>query len=273
MEGVRNNASMEIIENAFDDLHSGKKAVVIVLVHKPGCPHCRNYYSQFNELCERLPGLCGDKGSALSIDFDEASDEMQDETDFVPRVILSESKGDGTSRKMELDETTRRIDALIPMIEQIMREGQHDISQPTMISLSPMVSEEPKKPKKTKGTKKEKKGKKGKKDQKGRGFVEAALATAILGGGANIANHSATVKKYLKQAEGGIIGLSKASSDLAKGSLKVLTEQDMMKKLANVTKSLTTKRRKTQKRQKRKRSKTQKARKTKKSRGTRKTRK
>ena len=88
MEGVRNSVPMEVIESALDDLHSGNKAVVIVLVHKPGCPHCRNYYSQFNELCERLPGLCGDKGSAMSIDFDEASEEMQDDTDFVPRVIL-----------------------------------------------------------------------------------------------------------------------------------------------------------------------------------------
>ena len=251
-----------MIERAYNDLHSGKKAVVIVLIHKPGCPHCRDYYSQFNELCEKLPGLCGGKGAAMSIDFDEASDEMRDETDFVPRVVLSESKGDGTSRKLELDDTARKIDVLIPIIEKIMSKKGHDIPQPVILPhLSPMIRKESKS--KRKATRKKGKGKggatRGKKrgkemegngrniNQEGRGFVEAALATAILGAGANITNQSVAVKKYLKQAEDGIIGLSKASGDLAKGSFKVLTEQDMMKKLANVTKTLTTRRRKTRK--------------------------
>lgn len=270
MYGVRNNATMEMVENTLDDLHSGNKAVVVILVHKPSCPHCRNYYSHFNELCERLPGLCGDKGSAMSIDFDDASEEMQDDTEFVPRVILLSSSGDGIVKREDLDEHTRKIDSLIPMIEKIMDEREPVVSRSPMISLSPMTSSTDK-PKKDKTTKKPKKKtmkktmkkatkkatkKPTKKDQEGKGFVEAALATAILGGGANLANQSPAVKKYLKKTESGLIGLSKASSDLAEGSFKVLTEQDMMKKLANVTKSLANK--KKQNKSKNKRSKTRK---------------
>jgi hypothetical protein len=204
----------------------------------------------------------------MSIDFDEASEEMQDDTEFVPRVILSTSNGDGIVKREELDENTRRIETLIPMIENIMSVRQSDSESLPVISLSPMdhsesVGDKTKgKKKKSKSVKKEKGGKKSKggkkKEQSGKGFVEAALATAILGGSANAANQSSTVKKYLKQAEDGIIGLSKASSDLAKGSLKILTEQDMMKKLANVTKSLSRKRRKTRKLSKRKSSRTRK---------------
>jgi thiol-disulfide isomerase/thioredoxin len=257
MDGVKNSVMMEDIMRSFDGLHDGSKKVLVVLVHKPKCPYCRKYYSEFNELCDRIPGLCGGKGDAMAIDFDDADESMRDETEFVPRVIFSTSNGDGTVTKRDLDEKSRNVDTILEMIREIMdsqttTSRSLDEDTTPVITLTPMET-----PKKKETTKKKGKGRgkgkgkgrgkgkgKGKekgKEQTGKGFIESALAATILGGTANAVRKSPLTKNYLKQAEKGLIGLSKASTDLASGTVKVISEQDMMKKLASVTKSLSKK--------------------------------
>jgi thiol-disulfide isomerase/thioredoxin len=219
---------MEELLHHMKDLHDGKMKLMVVLIHKPTCPHCQRYYPEFNRLCEEIPGLCNDKGKGIAIEYDELDDDhiLSETTRSVPRVMFITSNGDHTVRSQDLDETERSSNNVRSMIEEFVRSIGEDDTPMTIV------------PKKAPAKKKtSKKTSKKKKEQEGKGFVESALAAAVLGGAANIANQSPMVKKYLKQAETGLIGLSKASGNIVDGSMKVLSEQDLMKQLAKVVQS------------------------------------
>lgn len=231
---------MNDIHRAYEKLSDGTIGVLFILVHAPWCGVCKGYYSEFNEICEKMPELCGEKGVALSIPDDEA-DETMGFISTVPHVILASRSDDGTIHEDKLDHITRSSYSVIPNIEELMSRYKQSAN-----SDSDSDSEDENK-KVTKKKVSKKTGKTGKSrkmrrhEQKGEGFIESALAATFLGGAVVATDKSSTVKKYIKQASDGLIRLSKASSKLAKGTMKVLTEQEMMKKLSNVTSSLTRK--------------------------------
>lgn len=242
---------MNDIHRAYEKLSDGTIGVLFILVHAPWCGVCKGYYSDFNEICEKMPELCGEKGIALSIPDDEA-DETMGFISTVPHVILASRAEDGTINEDKLDHITRSSYSVIPAIEELMGKYKQS-SNNDSDSDSDSSSDSDNDNDNGKGTKKKvskktgKTGKTGKSrkmrrhEQKGEGFIESALAATFLGGAVVATNKSSTVKKYIKQASDGLIKLSKASSKLAKGTMKVLSEQEMMKKLSNVTSSLTRK--------------------------------
>lgn len=233
------SVSMGDIDDAMKSLHNQQMSFLVVLVHNPGCGHCQRYYPEFEKIQRELPQHFGNRGTAMAIDYEDTEGDLERDTESIPRVmlLLSNQDKDGTIKNIPVDEYHRNTSSLISLLEDyVPSKTQED------------TPKEPKKEHKKEPKKKTKKGTKKvtkKREQKGRGFIESALAVAALGGAANIAQSSPMIKKYMKQVEHGMVGLSKASAKLAKGSVKVVTEQDMMKKLSNVTQMLT--RRKKQK--------------------------
>lgn len=243
MDHLRNSVSMEELTQELQDLYSGKNTILMVLVHKPMCPYCQEYYPEFNRICDELPGLCKGKGKGVAIEYDDLDEdsELYESTDRVPRVLYYMANGDDTVTTKDFDESTRRAGSVIPLVESIMSSNMDytEEDEPILTITPKEESVSVKKSKSKKETPKKTTAKKKKKmDQKGRGFVESAIAAAVLSTGANTVNNSPTIQKYIKQVESGLIGLSKASADLTKGATKVLSEQDFMKKLSNATRLL-----------------------------------
>jgi thiol-disulfide isomerase/thioredoxin len=232
MDLLHNPINMSQFATEIQDVYSGENKLLLVLIHTPKCGFCRGYYAEFNKICEKLPGLC--KG--VAIDFDELDEDSiySRETETVPRVFSILSNGDGTIKSTDYDEHERSYDSILPILAELA--GSEASPEPP-ITITP---------KKTGPKKKQTK----KKNQKGKGIMESAIATAILGG---TAHNSKTVQKYVSQVESGLLGLSKVSKDIAQGTIKVISEQDFMKKLLprkNKNKSTRKKKRVNQKKRK-----------------------
>lgn len=195
------SVDMESLREKMDEIRDGKMKMLVVLVHRPSCPYCQEYYPEYEEICKKIPEMCEGKGSAVTIESDEY-DESLGETEGVPTVMIATPGEEGETKVRTLEGLERKVENLTKIVEAMLMEMA------------------------------------GKSPQEGKGFIESALAATILGGTLVGTHTSPMVQKYLKQATEGLVGLSKATADVAEGTVDMVSEQDLMKQLRKSTEKL-----------------------------------
>jgi len=195
------SVDMERLKEKMGEIRDGKMKMLVVLVHRPSCPYCQEYYPEYEKICELIPEMCEDKGSAVKIESGEY-DESLGEIDGVPTVMIATPGEDGDTKVKSLEGVERKLENLTKIVEAMLME----------------MADKP--------------------SQKGKGFIESALAATILGGTLAGTHTSPMVQKYLKQATEGLVGLSKATADVAEGTVDMISEQDLMKQLRKSTDKL-----------------------------------
>lgn len=201
------DSTMDELRETIGTMLRGDENVksILVLIHMPTCPYCRAYYDEFEQMRGELPTKYPVSVKSITTDaFDNDNDNLGYSfygADTVPGVFLLHPNTPKDDVDVEDLRQRRERESIIHHLES--RFPPKSVKKPVKKSVKKSV-------KKT--------------EQKGKGVVEGAIASGILAGVAM----TPAIQKAL-------IGLSKATQEVAKGSIQKINPRELMKTLKKAT--------------------------------------